>query len=142
MNEFESAAMWKLHLKSDEGVAIQSTYKRLADSFKETVPEVWIGVVNYIDYEVQRIPTENALYPFIYKRKSFEHERELRAVIWDDTNQTNGLQVRINAEELVENVFVSPTAQNWFEELVKSVMMKYGFSKNVIKSSLAKDPLF
>jgi hypothetical protein len=29
MNDYESAAMWKLYLKSDEGVAIRSTYQRL-----------------------------------------------------------------------------------------------------------------
>lgn len=32
MNDYESAAMWKLYLKSDEGIAIQSTYARLKKS--------------------------------------------------------------------------------------------------------------
>ena len=29
MNDFESAAMWRLYLKSNEGIAIQSTFRRL-----------------------------------------------------------------------------------------------------------------
>jgi capsid portal protein len=44
VNECESAAMWKLHLKSEEGVAVQSTYRRLSDSFSNYEEnEVWIG---------------------------------------------------------------------------------------------------
>ncbi len=162
MNEYESAAMWKLHLKSDEGVAIQSTYRRLADSFKKDDPtEIWIGTVNYIDYEREHIPIENGMYPFIYKRKSFEHEKELRAVIWyrpqpqpvstsngsvyrvrDCDILLNGFQVPVDLERLVETVYVSPTAQDWFEDLVKSVMTKYDCGMNVTKSSLADDPIF
>jgi hypothetical protein len=33
INENESAAMWEICLQSNEGVAIQSTFKRLKDSF-------------------------------------------------------------------------------------------------------------
>jgi len=36
MNKYESAAMWKLYLKSDEGIAIKSTFRRLRDSVKCT----------------------------------------------------------------------------------------------------------
>lgn len=32
MNNYESAAMWKIYLKSNEGIAIQSTYKRFVKS--------------------------------------------------------------------------------------------------------------
>ena len=32
MNDHESAAMWKLYLKSNEGIAVQSTYETLRDS--------------------------------------------------------------------------------------------------------------
>jgi len=35
MNDHESAAMWKLYLKSDEGIAIQSTYRKLKDAITD-----------------------------------------------------------------------------------------------------------
>ncbi len=35
MNEHESTAMWKLYLKSNEGIAIQSTYQKLRDSITD-----------------------------------------------------------------------------------------------------------
>src|SRR5215208_3183149 len=58
MNAYESAAMWSVYSRSGEGIAIQSTYGRLRDSF--TSPDhkqlVSIGMVKYIDYEQDAVP--------------------------------------------------------------------------------------
>ncbi len=162
MNEYESAAMWKLYLKSEDGIAIQSTYQKLADSFKNyDEGEVFIGEVSYIDYEKDTMIWGNIFYPFINKRKSFEHERELRAITlyFPEAFQVmkedgvpepkvraivskNGLDIPIDLEMLVETIYISPTAENWFEELVRSIVKKYDFNKTVVKSSLANDPIF
>ena len=56
MNEHESAAMWSLYLKSDEGVAIQTTYQRLTDAFRECDDPIHLGVVQYIDFDHETIP--------------------------------------------------------------------------------------
>jgi len=81
MNEHESAAMWKLYLKSNEGVSIQSTYANLRQSFIDD-ENIYLGVVQYIDYEAEWIRTgNNMLAAFMHKRKSFEHEREIRALV-------------------------------------------------------------
>ena len=145
INEYESAAMWKLYLKSDEGIAIQSTYRRLTESFDDYKDnDVWVGVVNYIDYEKEPMPQENIYSPFICKRKSFEHEKELRAVIVNRSKSefpvvplhipddlpkyysleeiSSGLEVPVNVEKLIENIYVSPTAKSWFKDLVISVL--------------------
>jgi hypothetical protein len=50
----ESAAMWNLYLKSNEGIAIQSTYKRFKNCFNNNkIAEVYIGQVKYIDYHAE-----------------------------------------------------------------------------------------
>jgi hypothetical protein len=55
MNEHESAAMWSLYLRSNEGVCIQSTYRRLRSGLPKCV---FIGEVNYIDYQTRdSLPT-------------------------------------------------------------------------------------
>jgi hypothetical protein len=51
MNEQESAAMWSLYLRSNEGVCIQSTYRRLRSSLPRCVR---IGEVNYLNYDNER----------------------------------------------------------------------------------------
>jgi hypothetical protein len=81
--EHESAAMWSLYLKTQEGIAIQSTYDRLSNAFVNYHDyDINIGRVSYIDYEHDTIPQGNILFPVMCKRKSFEHEREIRALIW------------------------------------------------------------
>ena len=154
INEFESAAMWKLYLKSEEGVAIQSTFKRLAESiagYEEN--DVYIGKVKYIDYENDPIPESNLFYPFVHKRKSFQHEQELRAVIFKFPSKfstitsnvatfSDGIYVPVNLNTLIEKAFVSPTAENWFGDLVKSIAERYDFKKAITKSNLSDDPIY
>jgi hypothetical protein len=159
MNEYESAAMWELYLKSNEGVAIQSTFNNLKESFdSDTKDHVNIGEINYIDYEKDSIPMSNVFHPFLCKRKSFEHEKELRAIVWELPFVTEedelikldlerelyemGKYVPVSLEILIEKIFVSPTAPPWFNDLVQSVVNKYELKKEIIQSSLAEDPLY
>ena len=154
MNEYESAAMWKLYLKSDEGVAIQSTFKRLTESFiKYSEHEIYIGKVKYIDYDTEWLPEGNSFYPFVHKRKSFEHEHELRAIIGEVPSEGDkidfnkevfqiGVYIPVNLDTLIEKIFISPTAPEWFDDLVKSIVNKYNFKKQVIKSDLAHGPVY
>ena len=59
-------------------------YKRLCDSFKE-MDAVSISKIRYIDYENEWMD-EFLHAPFLCKRRSFEHEKELRAftIIYDN----------------------------------------------------------
>ena len=154
MNDYESAAMWKLYLKTDEGVAIQSTFKRLTESFFDYAEhDVHIGTVKYIDYEAEWLPEGYSFYPFLHKRKSFEHERELRAIIQKYPTKGNeidytqeifdiGAYINVDLYTLIEKIFVSPTAPKWFNDVVKSIINKYDLDKEVIQSSLAEGPVY
>ena len=80
MNEFESAAMWDLYAKS--GIAIKTTFKRLKDSLDKGTPElIKFGLVGYTDFKSEWMAEDNLYHRFFLKRKSFEHEKELRAVL-------------------------------------------------------------
>src|SRR5437868_8026514 len=82
--EHESAAMWSQYLKTQEGIAIRSSYDRLCSAFSNYDDyEIFIGTVSYLDYNRDSIGQGNSLAPVLSKRKSFEHEREVRAVIWN-----------------------------------------------------------
>lgn len=154
INEYESAAMWKLCLKSEQGIAVQSTWKRLKESFNEP-DEIVIGKVEYIDYCDEPVREYDPRFPFFYKRKSFEYERELRPVTQslsvafnqdeiDKTEQEigDGKYVSVDLDILIEKIFVSPKAPKWFTELVKSVLARYNVSKEVSQSSLSSDPIY
>jgi|GEM_PF-2370283 len=49
-----------------------------------------IGIINYIDYDKEPHSLRgNTLLPFLYKRVSFEHEKEVRAIFWDTDTLRN-----------------------------------------------------
>ena len=77
MNPFESAGMWKLYSKTNESICIQTEFKKLEMALPNNIE---LGQVKYINYEKEWIPESNPYYPFIYKRLSFEHEKDLRAI--------------------------------------------------------------
>ncbi len=162
MNEIESVAMWRLYLKSAEGVAFQSTFKKLSESFIEK-EKVNFGMINYVDdfsddFNVKDEFLYHLEFPFMFKRKCFEYEKELRAFILTEPvtekakkqylkkqgirGMPEGLDEQVDLKMLVERIYVSPTAGKWFVELVKSVVKKYGFDIDVVLSPLADSPTF
>jgi hypothetical protein len=154
MSEDESAALWHMYCGNSGGVAIQSTIRRLKESLKEEQLDIYIGKITYINYLKEKIPEENKMYPFVYKRKSFEHERELRAVILlpnfiiENNSITKilrlkGHHVKIDPNVLIENIFIAPECEKWQKRLVQSLLAKYGLKKKkVIHSDLHRKPLF
>lgn len=154
MNEYESAAMWKLYLKTNEGIAIQSTFKRLTECF-DNDPSILIhvGKVKYIDYSKDFIPETNLFFQFLHKRKSFEHEREVRAIfshfpgkngVIDITAEPFeiGKNVPINLETLIESIYINPTSPIWFSDLVNKTIKKLDMSFEIHKSKLYEAPIY
>ncbi|MFD0768879.1 hypothetical protein ACFQZ1_08125 [Bacillus sp. CGMCC 1.60114] len=146
MNEYESAAMWDLYLKTNEGIAIQTTFKRLCESFQETEENIYIGKVRYIDFDREWMSEGNAFYPFVHKRISFKHENEIRAIhsVFPELDMPSpfkeGKNIKIDINKLIEKVYVCPDAPSWFCELVNDVMKRYEVNKQAIHSNLYELP--
>jgi hypothetical protein len=142
-NEHESAAMWRIYLSSEAGVAVRSSVERLRASLATTREALHLGVVRYLDYERERVPEHHEFEPFFCKRKSFEYEREVRALWHADTDLDEpGRYISAELERLIEQVIVSPIGEPWFEELVRSVTEKYGFELPVAPSKMMDPPVF
>jgi hypothetical protein len=149
MSEHESEAMWRLYLPGNEGVAVQSTYARLRDSLASATRSVHLGTVHYLDYETAAIPTGNAYWPTLCKRRSFEHERELRGVtmVSDNLHQPEstlppGVAVEVDLNTLVERVYVPPKSQPWFHEAVQATLTAFSFDVPVRRSDLDSSAIF
>jgi len=145
-NEYESAAMWNLYLKSEEGIAIQSTFNSLSKSIIDE-EDILIGRVNYIDYENEYIDPESIIEPYIHKRKSFVHEREIRALVFKVPSEgkpfsDEGKKISVDVGILVQKIFIAPNSPIWFLELVKSAVKKFGFNFDVKQSKMDESPLF
>jgi hypothetical protein len=163
MNDFESAAMWSIYLKNHNGVAIQTTFEKLKSSFDETHEDIHLSIIKYHDYNQKsqnELINENpwslgssgsTINPQIFKRTSFDYERELRAIYIDmpierdlekvkKRNLGHGKSIKVNLEKLIEKIYIAPKADTWFKDLVISVTAKYSLSKPIEKSDLYNRP--
>lgn len=148
MNDHESAAMWDLYLKTDEGFAIQTTFAKLRDGFSKVPISIFIGKVRYINYDSETVDINNLLSPYVHKRLSFAHENELRCLIWNAdiespySLESGGVKIPITISEVIENIYISPKSPLWITNLIKDILDKFNIKIPVINSSLNNDPLY
>ena len=140
-NNHESEAMWKLYCSDlNQGLAIKTTYKKLYRELNKK-NDIEIGEVQYIDYRNQFVDPQAA---FWFKRKSFEHEKEVRALIhnFQDFEEKEGINIPVSLNHLIDEVYVSPIASQWFVEIVDDITKKYGLDKRVRQSDLGAKPFY
>jgi len=168
MNEVESAAMWQLYLKNSLGVAVQSTFDRLSGAFHKADQDVFLSIVNYVDYETYKFKIDhtekNATFnfydPFIHKRNSFSHENELRAIVLNNKKPEDkytgplvkdihekhevdeGIKIKVDFDQLIENIYIAPNSPQWFKELVSQTIELFGLHFNIKASKLEEIPKF
>ena len=158
INEHESTAMWNEYLKNDNGLAIQTTFHNLLKELKNCSykSRLDMGLVKYIDYEVDRIAGQNLVEFIFHKRIEFAHEKEIRAVIWKPTSDElivdpfamkepesaeAGLIIPVSIENLIEKIIIAPKSPSWFKDLVESICKKYELKCPIVKSRLGEPPL-
>ncbi|UYW01563.1 hypothetical protein K5I29_01140 [Flavobacterium agricola] len=145
-NAHESFAMWQIFTKNNEGLAIQSTIGKLQNSveYQDRAIDLQIGEVNYIDYKKEYIPFTDKYFPYLYKRKSFQYENEVRLI--GDATQLNksvndGLKIDIDPNHLIERLYIHPRSLNWYKNLVQTIVLRLGYSFEIAKSDLESDIL-
>ncbi len=145
INEYESFAMWQIFTQNSEGLAIQSTIGRLQKALEpEKNLKQYIGQVNYIDYKKEYIPFDDLFFPFLFKRKSFQYEREVRII--SDTSDTSitindGIKINVDISQLIDKIYIHPKSENWYKNLVIELVSKLGFDIAIEKSDLESDIL-
>lgn len=170
MNDEETASMWRIYAAGGEGVAIQSTYGRLRQSFVDTkLPDptdelqevdfnVHIGMIDYLNYDISEILTGDIHHQFMRKPLFYADERELRVIavldyflgaptsgkaiaFYEEFKRAKGLVVGVSLSQLIERVVVSPTSStDWYLDLVRDVSHRYGFNFCIEKSRLRQIP--
>lgn len=151
-SEYESAAMWKLYARERDGIAIKTTCEDLIESLR-CDDDIFIGAVSYEDYNSTFIPEHNVFAPYVFKRREFSHEREVRAVssLWnvDLTEEARGrsltaggVYLSVDVAVLIQEIRVAPYAEPWFVDLVGAVAKQYDLDRTVLPSSLADQPLW
>ena len=170
INEIESNAMWKMYATINAGIAIQTTYKKLQRSFHEHKQSVTIRKVNYVDNKKTNVTVSWIPNRFSMKGKSFSCENELRIFVEGTDNRIecvtsedgkqyshriipqneitsidrddNGIYVKVDLNDFIERIYVSPLSEDWFLDLVKAITKKYQLFQVVEKSDLLDKPSF
>jgi hypothetical protein len=104
----------------------------------------FIGEVNYIDYKKEYIPFDDMFFPFMFKRKSFQYEREVRII--SDLSESNikindGLKIDVDINQLIEKIYIHPKSENWYKKLVIELVSKLDYTIEIEKSDLESDIL-
>lgn len=149
-SDFESEAMWQLYTRDNkQGIAIQTTFEHLYNAFCD-YDNLHYGLVNYINFKKYNNGTSNKKldsYTALWcKRESFAHEREFRVMIQDIRKlafRDRDKSLRVDINQLIENVYVSPEADKWFVDLINDIIMnRYHLDLNVIQSELSQPPFY
>lgn len=136
MNAEENATMWVRYTKQPESVAIQTRFSKLRGVLP---PYVGMGMVRYMDYSTERLPTLNMFEYITHKNRCFEYEQELRAVamhpVVEGLDQQHFREHHYESEQnpsllvyappvdlaIVESVVLHPSASNAFAAQVASL---------------------
>ncbi|RYG21574.1 MAG: hypothetical protein EOO07_02270 [Chitinophagaceae bacterium] len=64
--------------------------------------------------------------------------------IFQDREAKNGFGklVPVDLDILIDEVYVSPTSQAWFKDIVSDILLKYDIKKKVIESSMKDEPFY
>lgn len=159
MSAHESVGLWKTYVPHNEGVVIRSTYSSLKTCFKKEgvfkEATVYIGIVNYVDFNKYNFVDEtniafNGFIPLMHKRKFFEYEHELRAVIsglgtkflYSIIQGVPGLGIPVSLDTLIHAIYVVPQASPWFVNTVKSLVKVYKLNPDIVSQSSLDESLY
>lgn len=131
MNEYESLAMWKLYIRDNRGVAIQTTVERLNLSLIniESCGPYRSGAVSYITKLPNPPPGPDgysAELVFFAKRPEYSHEREYRIIVLARDlkliNREGGLRIPVDLNILIESVYLAPGEPTWKKTLIEEAL--------------------
>jgi hypothetical protein len=166
--------MWSKYGNEDGAVAIESSVGNLRDALTTAEDQVYIGKVEYTIFNEDNReddeddlsdvdPAElnpkflltneesNIFSPFLYKRKSFDYEDEIRAIIQkpvyaDDEDEEGALPIRIQTDDgwkhlkderdpdrdgvdphilvsqLIDRIHVSPGSRDWILDTIREAV--------------------
>lgn len=151
----ESDAMWRIYSPDKSCVRIRTSVTKLAQSLsakcKTHQVSAFIGRVEYhsektISEKAKRLAADildstgvNFARTLLFKRNSFEHEKEVRLIYFGDhTNRKSQLyKYDVDPHQLIDSIAIDPRAPQQLVDVYKHYLRnKIGFKGHIIKSRL------
>lgn len=123
--------MWKLYCPNNEGIAIQTTYHKLASSLPKE-KHLFMGKITYLNYETESFDNWNYFNPVMHKRIAFKHEKEVRIVKANIDYMNNhklatpesGIKIKTSLLQNIKTVYVNPYADKWYYDMVNKLFQR------------------
>ncbi|MFD1641068.1 hypothetical protein [Halohasta litorea] len=94
----EDSNMWGSYTTKTDGVVIKSNFESFKDSIISSEGKLYVGDVEYIDFEEGGEKMRNkAIAPFFYKKKEFRNESEFRFVVTDYSREKLNIENSITS---------------------------------------------
>jgi len=123
--------------------------------YKTATKPAWLvgaARVKYIDHSndgwIEKLGEDerrlNVLMPFMLKNISYEHEKEVRALVIVAMEEigSNGLDLQVSLNDFIDEIVDNPFCQTWFTEAVAGVGDRYGLESKRRRSSLSPDVFY
>ena len=161
LSEPENMGMWNVY-SGRNGLAIQTTVSILRRTL-ENAPRIHddethklinlanlsVSGIHYIDHNAANIASlklELLNNPMILKNIGYSYENEVRFLYDMRPNCTlhqrlgDGFFIKMDVKSVIERILISPTADDWFFDLIKGVLSKYDLDDRIVWSNLRTPP--
>lgn len=148
LNEDENYAMWNIYARGENGLAIQTNFRRLKDALAGAPQAVYIGKVQYYhEHAGEELPNGSCV-PYLCKRHIYRYENEVRCcylvprhgdeakVGWEEQDSFNGVLIPVALQALIECIYISPYSPPWFRELVVRLNQHFKIAAPVRQSTV------
>jgi len=148
VNASESAALWKMYMKSNEGIAIQTTVKKLVTTLEVSNKDVSFDLAS-VNYDPSKL-RNNTITPngksvqvlnfkatLFTKRPCFSFENELRVFVHIDEPKSTGFKWEdLDINSLIEFIYINSEAPHWVFLLVRDLAKSHNIEAKVRKSNI------
>ena len=115
--------------------------------FKYICAFLLICEINYINYDNDLMLDGNFMYPIIHKQTAYKYEDEVRLIHqsepiglqhdWTKEEIQEGLYIKTDLNELIDEIIIGPYSPKWFLILVRDISNKYALDKAIKNSNLS-----
>jgi hypothetical protein len=131
----DSLRMWQEYAPNN-GVAIQSTLRRLGSSLRDSSTPITVSPVRYFGPDEEEAYSSQAFFGSLYiKHDQFRHEKECRALAYR-VNIGRGVDIPAKVDDLIERLVLSPELRDWAVPFITEAIRRFGFDGPIEKSRL------
>ena len=135
----ESYALWKIYLGGEHnGVAIKTSFSQLRQALStEHCHDIKLTNVAYKGFI-----SPNSLSPetvIATKKPFYDFEKELRLFFICDTAMCAGINIDVNVEQIIHQVFISPFADPDYITSIERLLKQYHFKDVTIRHSQIRE---